>query len=95
MVKNILLSEAVKLLKQNQALFLYRADAFNRLLVKTTLEEELNNSKAKRPLWILPLAEETLTLVDLVNKQPEEAYFVKDYPRDFAVGAPFCRLEQR
>lgn len=94
MTKKISLSEVERILEQNQKLNLYRSEALNRRLVKTSLKEELE-SKEKSSLWIFSLKKEILTLLDIVNEKPDEAYFVKDYPRDFAVGAPFCRLEQR
>jgi len=49
MVKNISLSEVERILKQNQKLNLYRSEAFNRQLIKTTLKEELD-SKEKSSL---------------------------------------------
>ena len=81
MVKNISLSEVERILKQNQKLNLYRSEALERRLVKTTLKEELE-SKEKSSLWIFSLEEEILTLRDIVNMQPKEAYFVDDYPED-------------
>lgn len=81
MVKNISLSEVEPILKQNQKLNLYRSEALERRLVKTTLKEELE-SKEKSSLWIFSLKEEILTPRDIGNKQPKEAYFVDDYPDD-------------
>ena len=81
MVKNISLSEVEPILKQNQKLNLYRSEALERRLVKTTLKEELE-SKEKSSLWIFSLEEEILTLRDIVNMQPDKAYFVNDYPED-------------
>ena len=81
MVKNISLSEVERILKQNQKLNLYRSEAIKLRLVKTTLKEELE-SKEKSSLWIFSLEEEILTLRDIVNMQPKEAYFVDDYPED-------------
>ena len=81
MVKNISLSEVEQILKQNQKLNLYRSEAFERRLVKSTLKEEFE-SKEKSSLWIFPLEEEILTLRDIVNMPPDEVYFVNDYPED-------------